>query len=310
MAEINHTVFDRTLAEIDKKLEAKNSGIPKRNYVGMSSIGKECQRELWYTFRLASRRLIGARGVREIQDGFTQEDKMAERLRLLPGIELHTVDPNTGKQISFSFLDGHFSGHADGVIKGILEAPEKWHIWEHKSVNEEKFNKLKKLRIELGEKQALKEWDFVYWTQAQCYMAASDLDRHFLTVSTPGGRDYISVRTERSLTAIDGILEKAHGIIHGKIPDRISNKREFYLCKFCSHFGVCHDGQTPLRNCGTCSRRTILKAGKFGCLFRDNMDTIEPCGEYEINSDFGVSAIVESGFRGEKVDGVKIHGWK
>ena len=44
---------------------------------------------------------------------------MAERLRLVPGIDLETYDPVTGKQFGFVEIDGHFRGHADGLILGI-----------------------------------------------------------------------------------------------------------------------------------------------------------------------------------------------
>ena len=312
MAKIDHTVFDRTLAEIDKILDKKMSGVSKRNYVGMSAIGHECLRKLWYDYRIVSRTDIKARGVCAIEDGFYQEDVMAERLRLIPDIELHTEQ--NGKQIGFRFLDDHFSGHADGMIKGIVEAPEKWHVWEHKSVNQKKFDKLKKLRIDKGEKNALKEWDFVYWTQAQCYMHGSKLDRHYLTVSTPGGRDYISVRTELSLSAFDGILEKANQVIKGKIPDKISKDREFFQCKWCNHSNVCHDDEAPLKNCGTCQLRTSEEKGSFGCFMTKSLKlkNMDPCDDYKILDCFSFGQVVKSEFTAEKVDkseGIQIKGW-
>lgn len=311
MAKINHTVFDRTLAKIDQELVRIKESEQMRWYVGMSAIGKECQRDLWYNYHLASKKTFNPRGVCAIEDGFDQEEKMIKRINMMDFLELHTIDPKTEKQISFSFLDGHFAGHADGMIKGVIEAPDKWHVWEHKSVNEGKFNKLIKLRIDKGEKKSLKEWDYVYWEQAQCYMHSAKLDRHYLTVSTPGGRDHISVRTERSESSIDGILEKAHQIIKGDIPDKISKNKEFYLCKFCDHADVCHNDKAPLKNCGTCTGRLVEEKGTFGCFMTESLKlkNMEPCNDYDIMNCFSVGQVIQSGFSGKKVDNIKIKGW-
>lgn len=274
MSKIDHQLYDITLREIDKALiESKKQEEP-RNYLGMSQIGAECQRQLFYSFRGAEIRDETPEGIRRIEDGHTQEAIMAARLRMVPGIELITHDPDDPeKQIGFILLSGHFRGHCDGVIRGVLEAPGTWHTWEHKSVNEKSFSDLKKLREEKGEKNALREWNGTYYAQAQIYMDQMELTRHFLTVTTPGGRDYLSVRTEYNRREAEAIIARAKEIIFDNwiTPPRISDKREYYKCKWCEFQEICHDGRFPLVNCKTCRYSEPVDGGERKCLLHDNI---------------------------------------
>lgn len=274
MAKLDHKLFDITLAEVDKALEQKKNSESPRHYLGMSQIGDECHRKLFYSFRNAEKRAWAAQGVRNIEDGHVQEDIMAARLRMVPGIELITVDPDDPeKQIGFSLLLDHFRGHCDGAILGVLESPGTWHTWEHKSVGEASFEKLKKIRIEKGEKNSLREWNSTYYAQAIIYMHEMQLTRHFLTVSTPGGRDYLSIRTEYNRKEAEAIIEKAKAVIFDNwvIPPRISDKREFYSCKWCTFQEVCHDGRFPLINCKTCRYSEPVDGGERKCGLKENI---------------------------------------
>jgi len=260
--------FDETLMKVDKKLEEKQRLEGPRNYLGMSQIGEECWRKLFYSFRGCKKREIAASGIKAIEDGFKQEDIMAERLRLLSYIELHTMDPNNPKeQIGFKTLLDHFRGHCDGMIKYIKEAPQSWHVWENKSVNEIKFKKMLKFREELGEKNALREWDEIYYAQAQLYMHCATVERHYLTIQTPGGRAYLSVRTNYNAKQAEALIEKAKVIIFDNfsIPAKLSEKREFYKCKWCEFQEICHDGDFPEVNCKTCKFSEPTKNGLRLC---------------------------------------------
>ena len=99
-----------------------------RNYLGASSIGRECARELWYGYNGNTPNHFDAYSLMNFEDGHRTEDLTAERLRLVDGIELWTHDKN-GKQFGFSDFDGQFRGHYDGIIKGLLQAPKKLHVW-------------------------------------------------------------------------------------------------------------------------------------------------------------------------------------
>lgn len=274
MSKIDYVADNQTLSEIDKALELQQQLERPRNYLGMSIIGHECWRKLFYDFRGVCKRKISASSIRAINDGFKQEDIMAERLRMLPYIELHTCDTNNPtQQIAVEGLLSHFRGHLDGVIKGLKEAPTTYHVWENKAVNQKKFDLLNKLKIEKGEKEALYHWDQIYYAQAQCYCHFTGLERHFLTVETPGGREYTSVRTNYNRKYAEMIIDKARQIIfeNFSIPEKISEKREFYLCNFCDYKSICHDGEVPDINCKTCRYRDPIDEGKSKCLATDTI---------------------------------------
>lgn len=232
---------DETLREIDKILVEKNRAEPRRKYIGASSLGDSCSRKLWYRLYTDYVEQFDADTLRRFNDGHRSEDVMAEHLRMVPGIELYTVTPNGG-QFGFEDMDlgpMPLSGHYDGIILGILEAPKTYHIWEHKSVNEKKFNELKKLKA-IDEKKALEQWDKIYYAQAVIYMDYEELDRHYLTVSTPGLRDYTSVRTNSNPAFAKSLKEKAKRIINAKEPPEKIGGADWYECRWCSFHGVCH----------------------------------------------------------------------
>jgi hypothetical protein len=267
MAELNLNFYsDPTLEAMNKQLEYEQTLERPRNYLGASEIGDECWRKLFYSFRGAAKRIISVSGIKAIQDGYQQEETTIKRLRAIKGIDLHN-DDGEGHQIGFELLLGHFRGHVDGIVQGLLQS-KVWHIFEHKAMNEKRFNELKKLIQEKGEKEALRNFDSKYYVQAQIYMHAFQLERHYLVASTPGGRDHISCRTEYNRAVAEGIIAKAQSIIfdNWNIPARLSDKREFYLCKFCEHQGICHDGDFPLVHCKTCRYMEPIKDGKRQCL--------------------------------------------
>src|SRR5690625_5842237 len=99
MADIRQHVDrpDPTLLAVDEQMEARQQS-RFRPYLGMSAIGGPCDRRLWLEFRWADKPRFEARTLYMFDDGHRTEDLMAARLRMVPGITLHTVDPSTGRQ--------------------------------------------------------------------------------------------------------------------------------------------------------------------------------------------------------------------
>lgn len=267
MADLKNVLStDPTLAAADRALEDKEAHNKRREYLGMSQLGDDCDRLLFYSFRWAFSERYGAETLKRFLDGHASEDVQAARLRMVPGIQLDTHHPVTGQQFRYTDHDGHFSGHCDGKITGILQAPVKKHIWEAKAVGEKKMTEFRKIKNELGEKETLKKWNFVYYVQAQLYMHYEGTDRHYLTVSSPGVRDWDSCRTEYD--AAFAIKQKARAlrIIKSNEPlTRVSDKADWWKCKGCPARGICHEGDAPLRNCRTCLHSTPIADGQWHC---------------------------------------------
>lgn len=254
-----------TIAAIDTAIESSQDA-SMRPYLGMSQIGNPCDKALWFGFRWSTQRTMPASALKAIEDGHRGEDLMAKRLRMVDGITLHTVNPQTGQQFGVEGCGGHLKGHLDGAILGVREAPKTWHVWEHKQVNETKFKKLESLAQKLGEKEALKEWDATYYGQAISYMGFTGMDRHFLTVATPGGRAFTSIRTEFNRAEFDRYCTRAQHIIDSPTPpDGISDDPDYYLCKWCEHKDLCHGTAAPLPTCRSCSHSTPEPGGTWTC---------------------------------------------
>lgn len=267
------TAMDPTLQAADAALEESQDRRP-RPYLGASSIGHACHRKLWFGFRWASSPNFTAKTLKMFADGHSAEDVQASRLRMVEGIDLWTHKED-GSQYGFVDCDGHFRGHYDGVVVGLLHDKKTPHIWEHKSVGEPGQRKLEKLIEELGERSALKAWNEVYFAQAQIYMHKAGLNRHYLTVSSPGCRHTISCLTELNESFALSLLQKADGIIASdKPPTKISADPAFWVCKFCDHYDICQLGESmPAANCRTCVSSSPINDGKWHCNWHDKAIT-------------------------------------
>ena len=231
-------IQDPTLLALDGVLEAEAAAEPPRDYLGASSIGEPCERKLWYRLH-RPKEIFDAATLRRFIDGHRTEDLVVSWLKKVPGIELWVKDDD-GKQ--FGFVDGRFRGNYDGIIRGIYQAPKTTHLFECKAVNQKKFDKLNKLKHELGEKQALAAWDEVYYAQAVMYMHQEKLTRHYLVCATPGGRDLISVRTNENPEYAEQLIRKAHKILNAETaPRRMTENPEFYMCRWCNFRKECHN---------------------------------------------------------------------
>lgn len=256
MTELNFTINkpDETLAAVDKAME-ESQEVRFSNGLGASELGEVCKRKLWYKFRNSKKVSHSAGTLRIFEDGHRGEDVMAARLRLLPGIELITADPETGKQFKYEANYNHISGFIDGKIKGVAAAPNTWHIWEHKQTNQKNFNKLLKELEKTPEKEVLKKWNYTYYVQAIVYMHLSGLNRHYLTCATPGGREITSIRTESNNDLAKEILKEAAEITN--LDDAPVGAYD-WNCNFCAYTEICRGEELMNVNCRTCKNSQVV----------------------------------------------------
>lgn len=252
MVAITLPASDPTLDEIHRlyllKVQRQNEErrlrkaalLPDQRYIGASKIGHECARHIYFDMIGAPQdpphAVWGDSGLLAAEDGHRSEPIMAERLRMVAGIELHTHQPN-GQQWGFDW--GFMKGNYDGVIKGIIQAPLTFHIWDHKRANQKKFDKLRKL-VKEDEKTSLQNWDSGYYAQQVIYMDAEDITRSYLTCSTNGFADITSVRTNANPKFAKGLRDKAKRIKDmTEPPERIHPEKSAPACMFCPHKGAC-----------------------------------------------------------------------
>ena len=232
--EINRLILEKQIADNAKRTQRKATG---QRYIGASKIGHECDRHIWYDMTGAPQsEPWGNAGVLAAEDGNRAEPMMAARLRMVQGIELHTHD-ESGRQYGFDW--GFLRGNYDGIIKGLLQAPATWHVWDHKRAKREKFDKLKAL-VNADEKAALQAWDAGYYAQQVIYMEAEDLTRSYLTCSTDGGTEMTSVRTNANPKFAKALIAKAKRIVKAEEPPERVGKPSHPACKFCNFREICH----------------------------------------------------------------------
>jgi hypothetical protein len=83
------------------------------------------------------------------------------------------------------------------------------------------------------------------------------LTRHYLTVSSPGGRRTVSCRTDYHKATALHYISRAKQIIEANgPPERISADPAFYQCGWCPFKEICHGRQLPRVNCRTCTYAT------------------------------------------------------
>lgn len=255
-------IADPTLDLADRALE-QNQERRKRKYLGMSAIGRPCARETWYSFRWAAQNSFDAATIKRFDDGHATETVVVSRLKAVPEIELHDTDED-GEQWGFKDFGGHFSGHMDGVVLGLVQAPKTWHVFEAKA--SEKYTDLDKAKKKVGEKHALAEWNATYYAQAVLYMDYAGLDRHYLVCASPGARRWTSCRTDADPAFALVLKNKAESIIFSdRAPERIGSQDSF-ACRFCDVSALCH-GSVILaeRNCRTCMHVTPTRDGEWRC---------------------------------------------
>lgn len=243
MVDVSFIALDPTLEAMKRAVEDRINSEPKRNYFGGSYATHQCDRFGYYSFINAPHEPINWKGAFAIQNGHADEIVLANRLRMVKGITLLT-EKEDETQFGFSKFEGRYRGHYDGIIWGLLQAPKTKHIWEAKSVNEKKFNNLKKCIDDYGEKIALEKWDKIFYGQACIYMHEEKIDRHYLTACTPGVRDIVSCRTEANPEYAIALEAKVKRIIETKTPPhRIGMDRDFFLCRFCRFSSHCWESQ-------------------------------------------------------------------
>lgn len=274
---VEKQMTDQTLEAINKVIEQESNSDPIRSYLGMSAIGEPCARKLWYGFRHAKKPDKKAKLINAANDGHRGEEIMADRLRMIDGVKLMTLDPVTNEQIEYTDYGLHFQGHLDGLISGLLQDPAITYVWENKVCNEAKFNKLIKLIEENGEGSALEKWNEQYYGQAQCLMHYSSLDQHYMTVNVAGMRDTISCVTRYNGKDAKRLIKKAERIIFSDEAPAQIGKSTFYMCNWCEYKGICHEKEIPETNCRTCLHSTAKPEGGWSCAkftgfdIKDNM---------------------------------------
>ena len=242
MPAIDHTTVD----QIDSLWKANQSG--PRGHLGCSQIGQSCARALWYSFHWSLTIEHEGRLLRLFQFGHDFEETVHKLFRSV-GCRTQAVDDDTGRQFQCHFLGGHFSGSSDGTIEGLIEAPGTRHLLEIKTSADKPFKDLQKKGVEASKP--------VHYFQMQIYMHAFKLTRAYYIAFNKNTHEFYSERVKYDKDIAASILEKAEMIIESKEPPgKLSERPDWFECKWCDYKNICHHEEIPEVNCRTCLHST------------------------------------------------------
>ena len=181
-----------------------------RPYLGMSQIGNPDERMLWLNFRWCLPPNSFEPRVSRILDlGQHLEYIIVDYLKKTQGFEVFEKDKK-GKQYTASLLGDHFSGHIDGVIKG-LPAVKSPAILEIKTANDKRFNNL-------TSEGSYERWSMEYEAQVHCYMGAFKLDKCLALVYNKNNSDIYTEVINKDEEIFQSMLTKARRIITSENP--------------------------------------------------------------------------------------------
>lgn len=230
---------------IDRAHEAKRE--EPRPYLGVSELGTECERALWYGFRWARLPHAEGRMMRIWRTGHESEATLIGDLEAI-GIKVQRQQ----EEVSFG---GHILGHIDGTALNVPGAEKTEHLLELKSAKLERYNKLEKLGV--------KEAEPKYWVQMQDYMLALGLTRALYVSRCKDDERIHSERVHFEREPAEAWVERGHRVsLMSDAPERIDERPAFYKCKMCLDWlDICHKAKsTDAINCRTCAHSTPLES--------------------------------------------------
>jgi len=228
----------------------------RREHLGASLIGNECERSLFYSYRWCTVPKFGGRILRLFDTGNNQEERLLTDLRNI-GCEVYDRNPETGKQIAYEEFGGHFAGSLDAVVRGFEETSE-WNVVECKTINTKGFNQLKSKGVKIA------KWE--HYCQIQCYLSWSGLTRAFYLCVCKETDEIYGERIYYEQSIADKMIDKAYRVIFANEPSyMVSDSDKDMRCRFCQHQDLCRGRCLPEVNCRTCAFSDVIEDGKWSC---------------------------------------------
>lgn len=228
-----------------------------RPHMGCSIIGHSCDRYIWLTWRWALAEKFPGRIKRVFDTGKREELRLVQDLRDL-GIELYTIDEESGNQIAVHAHDGHFSGSVDGIGRGFEEAPKSWAVLECKTHNTKSFADLQKKGVRESKPQ--------HYAQMQTYMGLLQIDRAMYLAQCKDTDDLHSEWVHFDEDVFKNYIDRAKRLIESStLPGKLSEDPSWFECKWCDFYEHCHGEKIAQPNCRTCCHATPEKNAAWHC---------------------------------------------
>ncbi len=258
--------------KIDKLVKARELALTdenKREYLGFSLIGHECDRFIWLKFRWAVNEEIPGRVYRIFETGHIEEERMSKYLKDI-GLDLKHIGE---EQLTLRYSPWVL-GHPDGIIfSGVPGAEKSTHIWECKTANNRSFTGYEKHGVQNHKQE--------YYIQVQANMYCSNkcdeqkmakINRCCFTVKNKNDESIYHERIKLDKALAERFLERADSLVYAdELPPGLSDKPTYFKCKMCSMWEFCHGNKCSKEvNCRTCNNSYAEKDGTYRCALYKN----------------------------------------
>lgn len=223
-------------ALIEAGLQRRRDRQPPRNYVGMSELGDNCLRRVYYNAVKAPRKEFSARQLRAFEVGHLYEALTAEWLREA-GFTLLSQDGH-GAQFRVYQADGRLSGGIDGVLTAGPEAFNRLitypALWENKALAAKWWKEIVRHGLQDAEPK--------YFGQVNVYMGYFQLQQCLFTAENKDtGEIYCEIlpySLQAAQAASDRGVEVIQAIESGTEPRRLCPTKAYFevnMCSFADH---------------------------------------------------------------------------
>lgn len=194
-----------------------------RDYIGASSIGSDCLRQIWYQFKGVKAEAVPTKFRRIWAVGKRLEGLIVEWVREA-GVDVETGDYTYTAQ-DMPYFQGHFDG--------ILTYKKERAILEIKTAKDASFK--------IFVKKGLKVWNPQYYAQIQSYMGMSGVFSTYILVLNKDNSDLSDELVLFDPVFYESLKQKAAMIYGAKVePPRVHGSALYFKCKMCKFNKVCH----------------------------------------------------------------------
>lgn len=288
--------------KIERAIEGTYIEQDHRSHLGASVIGKQCYRQIWYSWRWVKAQVITSRLQRLFNRGHWEELVVVKSL-LDAGVKVTgiTIDQSIrdifktifnhdlpeASQEHATFAFGHGGGSKDGSLYKVHDAPKTAHLLEVKTAHRKGFARMKN--------NGMKKAEPGHYTQTQIYMHLFKLKRalYIMVCKDNDERHYQRIKYDKK-HALESI-KKAEQIVQSETPPtKINQDPSFYLCRWCDYKQICHSKVPVEKNCRTCRNADILDEGVWACSIskkskkpRSYKKQRRGCGKWAVSAGLG-----------------------
>lgn len=277
-----------------------------RSHLGASILGRECAREIYYSWHWASKPSFNGRMYRLFNRGHLEEGRFIAAL-LTIGCLVYQQDEN-GKQFRISFAEGHGGGSGDGVVLNVPDVePGLPVLGEFKTHGETSFidlaGKLTEWRAHVEDPsknrftgKGVRESKWEHFVQMQTYMRKMGLAAALYMAVNKNTDDLYAEIVQLDTEIADSYLDRGEKLVYTTTPPaRINKSPGYYKCRFCDERPVCHLKAAPQMNCRTCKHsypdpQSPSGSPQWVCgKFKKPLDyaaQIAGCPSHEVQEDF------------------------